>query len=71
MTFSESKGWAVQITRADGTSYLLSSCPGSYPAVWIKDNKMSASLQAKELRATGLEARVVPVVFHYPKVITL
>jgi len=67
-TVIQLNGFCVQIRRADGSTFLSGSHPGTYPAVWCKSNRKYAVDHKRELRCQGFRCRVVPVTFTYPVV---
>jgi len=62
-------GWAVQIKRKDGTTFLASSGTGDTPAIWCKQNRKWAVKHKKELRKHNLKCRVVQVQYFEPWVV--
>jgi hypothetical protein len=63
------QGFAVQITRKDGSAFFAVSGSGNYPAVWTMANRRFAVKHADDLRENGFSCRVVSVMFSYPKLI--
>jgi hypothetical protein len=63
------EGWAIQITRKDGTSFLAGTGVGEAAAFWCKRNRKQAVRHKKELREHDLNAKVVPALYHKPEVI--
>lgn len=61
ITPSERKGFAVAITRKDGSEFLAASGRGLLPAV-CKQRNYAVSFK-RELIADGFKCRVVPVRF--------
>lgn len=62
------EGWAIKITRDDGTFFMAGSGTGDVPAVWHKRNRKYAVKHKKELRKHDLRAKVVPVLYNPPEV---
>ncbi|CAN5546214.1 hypothetical protein BH09VER1_BH09VER1_24650 [soil metagenome] len=66
---SVEKGWAVVITRDDGTEFFASAGPGDQSAIWANCNRRFAVRHKKQLRAEGYNARVAPVVYSRPQLL--
>jgi hypothetical protein len=64
------QGFAVQITRQDGTTFFSSSGFGEGRAVWSKSNRKYAVESKRAIRAAGMNAKVVPVIYFEPQVVT-
>ena len=62
------QGWAIEITRDDGTTFLASTGVGDGPAVWCKRNRKYAVQHKKKLREEGRikRCRVVSVYYFEP-----
>jgi hypothetical protein len=64
-------GWGIIIRRkADGSEFLCASGTGDGSPVWAKCNRRYAVAHKKELRKHGFDARVVPVAYATPMVLT-
>lgn len=63
------RGWAVQITRKDGSTFLASSGEGNQPAVWVKSNRRWAVKHKRSLQEHGFKCRIVPVHYAEPVVV--
>lgn len=64
------RGWAVQIRRDDGSTFLACSTPGNLPAVWCNSNRKWAVAHKRELREQGFACKVVRVTYTDPVVNT-
>lgn len=63
------KGWAIKITRDDGTSFLASGAEGNFPVVWALRNRKYALKFKKELLAYGMRSEIVKVSYTDPEII--
>ena len=68
MIFTPRKGFAVQISRKDGTAFLAAAANGIQTPIWI--HRKYAVAYKRELRAEGFKARVVKVLFANPIVVS-
>ena len=64
MVSADRHGWAVAITRADGSRFLAVSGHGLMPAVWTLSQRKYAAAHKCELKAEGFNAAVVRVLFN-------
>lgn len=58
------EGWAVEIYRDDGTSFMACAGAGILPVVWALSQRRYAVRQKRELLEHGLKAKVVRVAYH-------
>lgn len=63
------QGYSVQITRADGSTFLASSVAGILPPVWTLAQRKFAAEHCRDLKTRGFKAKVVRVKFERPSVI--
>ncbi|MFA5187546.1 MAG: hypothetical protein WC551_13790 [Patescibacteria group bacterium] len=63
------RGWAIQITRKDKTTFLAGTGSGTYPATWCYSNRRWAVRHKRTLRESGFRCRVVAVEYTDPVVI--
>lgn len=66
----QEQGWSVVIQRQNGTEFLCSCSEGVLPPVWPKSQRSSAVAHKRDLQAHGFKARVVPVVFTRPAILS-
>lgn len=59
-------GYAVEITREDGSNFLAAGS-GFYPQVWSLSRRSSAVAYKRSLAEHGLASRVVRVEFYDPE----
>ena len=59
-------GWAVQITRADGSRFFAANSGGTVTPTWPKNQRKYANRWRDQLRACDLNARVVKVTYAHP-----
>lgn len=62
------QGFAVQITRADGSTFLCAANGGVLTPVWPRSHRKLAVAHKRDLIAHGFKAKVVPVEFTRPRV---
>lgn len=60
------EGWAVQITRADGSKFFAANSGGVVTPVWPRSQRKYAVQWRKQLQAHNYNARVVPVTYAHP-----
>lgn len=58
--------YAIQITRTDGTWFFSAAGPGEARGVWSPRNRKYAVENKRILRSSGLNAKVVPVLYNDP-----
>lgn len=62
------QGYAVQIRREDGSTFLSSAGVGDVSPVWCKRNRRYAVDHKRDLRKQGFNAKVVEVLYMIPEV---
>jgi hypothetical protein len=60
------EGWAVQITRADGSWFFAAGKQGCLTPVWAVKSRKYAVEWATELKSHNFNARVVRVHYAHP-----
>ena len=65
------EGWAIEIMRTDGVTFLATAGHGTYPGVWCKANRKHAVEYKRDLLLGGMKCRVVPVLYTRPVVQTV
>ena len=63
------QGFAVQITRSDGSTFLCAANGGVLTPVWPRAQRKHAAAHKRDLIAQGFKAKVVPVEFVRPRVV--
>jgi len=59
-------GWAVQITRADGTKFFAANSGGVVTPTWPNSQRKYAVQWRDALRQVNFDARVVAVTYAHP-----
>ena len=62
-------GWSVQITRKDGSKFLVSAGTGNLPPIWVHRNRKWAVAHKKDLQTHGFRVKVVKVLYVDPIVV--
>jgi hypothetical protein len=61
------KGYSVQITRKDGTTFLCAAGIGIAPPIWTLQQRRYAVAHKRDLILNGFDAKVVRVTFTDPE----
>lgn len=60
------RGWAIEITRKDGSTFLAQSGNGLMPAIYAWSMRKYVDKYRKELLIHGMKGKVVPVLYFEP-----